>query len=195
MSRLLFRCLVAPSLGGAWIVSASAAAPEPDFDKDVRPILAENCLECHSLDKAKGGLSLVSLQDAVKVLKSGVPALVPGKPEESELIKRVASTHEDEIMPPGDKKPLTPKQVETLRQWIASGADWPAHWAYRPVGKSEKLKVSQKGGDSPIDGFVLEKLAQANISPSPEADRTRSSGACGMTFWACRRLLRRSMPL
>ncbi|QIF00162.1 PSD1 and planctomycete cytochrome C domain-containing protein [Roseimicrobium sp. ORNL1] len=179
MSRLHPLRLASLSSGMTWVAAAviapitHAAAPVPDFDKDVRPIFAESCLECHSLDKAKGGLSLVSLQDALKVLKSGVPALIPGKPEESELIKRVVSTHEDEIMPPKEKKHLTAKQIETLKQWIASGAEWPAHWAYRPVGGSEKSKVkSQQGGESPIDDFVREKLAAAKIAPSPEADKT-----------------------
>ena len=170
MSRFHFRRLATLSWGLACTATAASAAP--DFDKDVRPILSESCLECHSLDKAKGGLALVTREDAVKTLKSGVPALIPGKPAESELIKRVATTHDDEIMPPKEKKPLTAKQIETLRQWIASGADWPAHWAYRPVGESEKLKVkSQKGEKNPIDGFVREKLAEAKIVPSPEADK------------------------
>lgn len=175
MSRLLSLRLAALSSGMTWVAAAAAnaASPVPDFDKDVRPILAESCLECHSLDKAKGGLSLVSLQDAVKVLKSGVPALVPGKPDQSELIKRVSSTHEDEVMPPKEKKHLTAKQIETLRQWVASGAEWPAHWAYRPIQKPQVKgqESAVKKGESPIDGFVREKLAEAKITPSPEADR------------------------
>lgn len=181
MSRLHSLRLAALSSGMTWIAAAVAVAPTAhaagpvpalDFDKDVRPIFAESCLECHSLAKAKGGLSLVSLQDALKILKSGVPALVPGKPEESELIKRVVSTHEDEIMPPKEKKHLTAKQIETLKRWIASGAEWPAHWAYRPVEKRDKGQGTRdKGGESPIDGFVREKLAELQIAPSPEADK------------------------
>ncbi|MEZ0276639.1 MAG: c-type cytochrome domain-containing protein, partial [Roseimicrobium sp.] len=92
MSRFHFRRLATLSWGLACTATAASAAP--DFDKDVRPILSESCLECHSLDKAKGGLALVTREDVIKTLKSGVPALIPGKPAESEIIKRVATTHD-----------------------------------------------------------------------------------------------------
>ncbi len=164
VGALVAACLVVAGAGGR------AMAAGLDFDKEVRPILAEHCLECHSLDKAKGGLALVTREDAVKVLKSGVPALIPGKPGESELMKRVTTADEDEVMPPKEKKPLTAAQVETLRSWIAGGADWPAHWAYREIrGKREGGEdVKEEVG---IDAFVREKLGEQGLGMSPEADR------------------------
>lgn len=155
------------------LISPALLAEAPDFDRDVRPILAESCLECHSLDKAKGGLALITRADAVKTLKSGVPALIPGKPDDSEIIRRVISTHEDEVMPPKDKKPLTAMQVDILRRWIASGADWPAHWAYRPIGaaSSPAIEAGMEGTDNAIDRFVQKGLKARGLYMSPEADR------------------------
>lgn len=167
--RLL--CLTAPV---AFALLRPVGAATPDFDHDIRPILAEHCLECHSVDKAKGGLTLVSRADAMKKLKSGAVSLVPGKPDASELIKRLITPDEDEVMPPKEKPQLTAAQIETLKQWVASGADWPAHWAYRPITKP-KIPVLQKPESAvgnPIDSFVLARLEAAKLAPSPEADRT-----------------------
>ena len=91
-------------LSAAMAVSVSASAAAPDFDRDVRPIFAEHCLECHSMDKAKGGLALVTREDSMKKLKSGHMALVPGKPDASEIIKRMESTDADEQMPPKEHR-------------------------------------------------------------------------------------------
>lgn len=157
----------------AALLALSRHASAVDFDHDIRPIIAEHCLECHSLDKAKGGLALISREAAMKKLKSGVAALVPGQPEASEVLKRVTSSDEDEVMPPKDKKPLTVAQVATLKQWISQGAEWPAHWAYRPITKPEPPALSAadiKVGNS-IDRFILAKLEAAKLAPSPEAGR------------------------
>ena len=114
-------------VAAAATLSSRAAAAVPDFDHDIRPIIAEHCLECHSLDKAKGGLALVSSAEAHKKLKSGAITIVPGNPDASELVKRVVTKDEDDVMPPKDKTPLTLAQIETLKQWVAAGGDWPAH--------------------------------------------------------------------
>ncbi|HEY2573435.1 MAG TPA: c-type cytochrome domain-containing protein, partial [Verrucomicrobiaceae bacterium] len=107
MSRLLL--LPAPLF---LLVNLAAAAP--DFDRDVRPIFAEHCLECHSLDKAKGGLTLVAREPAMKKLKSGHTALVPGKPDASEIVNRMSSTDPEEQMPPQEhreKHPLAGNEI------------------------------------------------------------------------------------
>jgi len=149
------------------------ASAAPDFDRDIRPIFAEHCLVCHSLDKAKGGLALVSREAAMKKLKSGHSALVPGRPDASEMIARMSSVDPDEQMPPPEhrgKHPLSGNEVEALKAWIAAGADWKPHWAYRPVVKPP---IPNPGSriSNPIDAFVLAKLNEAKIAPSPEAGR------------------------
>src|SRR5690606_15167941 len=97
----------------------------------------------------------------------------PGDPEASELIRRITSSEEYEVMPPPDiNKPLSAEQIQTLRQWIAEGAEWAPHWAYVPPVRHEAPQVS---GDPPpanwIDNFILARLESEGIAPSPPADR------------------------
>ncbi|MGV3662730.1 MAG: PSD1 and planctomycete cytochrome C domain-containing protein [Prosthecobacter sp.] len=137
-----------------------------DFVRDVQPLLAEHCLECHGPDDSKGGLVLTSRELALKVLKSGEHGIVPGKPDASGMIARLTSTDEEEQMPPPkhrSKHPIKARDIEVLRQWIAEGAKFEAHWAYKAV-------VRPKGQG--IDEFIRAKLAEKGISPSAEADRT-----------------------
>src|SRR5580658_7370024 len=91
---------VRTTIAFASLAFTAAAWAAPDFDRDIRPIFAERCLECHSLDKAKGGLALVSREEALKKTKSGHPVLVAGQPEASGLLIRVTSTDPEEQMPP-----------------------------------------------------------------------------------------------
>lgn len=171
MSRYLALPL---SVCAATLLACPAPARSaPDFDQDVRPILAEHCLECHSLDKAKGGLALVARDEVLKKLKSGHTSIVPGKADASELFRRVITHEEEDIMPPKGKTPLTKAQIDTLKQWIDAGADWPAHWAYRPIVARDKGQEKRgREGAGAIDDFVLAQLTKAGVSPSPEADRT-----------------------
>lgn len=148
------------------LLAAAAHAASVDFVRDVQPLLAEHCLECHGPDDSKGGLVLTSRELALKVLKSGEHGIVPGKPEASGMIARLTSTDEEEQMPPPKhraKHPVKARDIEVLRQWIAEGAKFEAHWAYKPV-------VRPRGEG--IDSFIRAKLAETGISPSPEADRT-----------------------
>jgi len=157
-----------------FLITAVVSAGEIDFQRDIQPLFAEYCLECHGPDDAKGGLVLTSRDAALKALKSGDRAVVPGKIEESALITRTLSSDPDEMMPP-KKKQKRPKtaEIELLKKWIASGAEWSVHWAYRPIAKSAPMA---RGGDAqsaanPIDRFVRAQLAEKKIAPSPEADR------------------------
>jgi hypothetical protein len=146
------------------LLVASLQAAPVDFARDVQPLFAEHCLECHGPDDSKGGLVLTSRELALKALKSGAHGIVPGKPDQSEMIARMASDDPEEQMPPPKhraKHPLKTRDIEVLRQWIAEGAKFEAHWAYKPV-------VRPKGGG--IDEFIRAKLAEKSISPSPEAD-------------------------
>ena len=163
-------------LGALSASGAAAEIPVPDFTREIEPILIKRCSECHGPDKQKSGLRLDSLAAATHPAKSGKRAVVPGKPEESELLKRVTSTDPDEVMP-SKGTPLTSAEVATLRQWIAAGATWPTadprkHWAFVAPTRVVPPAVSERGwGRTEIDRFVLARLEKAGMQPSPEADR------------------------
>ncbi len=158
----------------AW---AGAAAPPRTpakvlYNRDVRPILAENCFACHGPDSAarKADLRLDTFAEATAP-RNGRPAVVKGKPEASELIKRVTG-HGAPMPPRSTNKKLTPQQVATLRQWVAQGAEYEQHWAYlaprRPVVPAVKDKTWPR---TTIDRFILARLEAAGLRPAPEADR------------------------
>lgn len=151
--------------------NAAAIVATPDFNRDVRPILSNNCFQCHGPDEAtrKARLRLDTKEGAFA--KAGV--IVPGKAAESRLIKRITTTDPDLVMPPpssGHK--LTTAQIETLKHWIDEGAQWGLHWAFvapqRPALPSVKNKVWPRNA---IDYFVLARLEHEGLHPSPEADK------------------------
>jgi hypothetical protein len=140
------------------------------FNRDVRPILAENCFPCHGPDSAarKAGLRLDQRQSAVKH-----GAFVPGKPDESELISRVFSDDPAERMPPrASHKTLTPSQKERLRRWIAAGAEYQPSWSLiAPVRPQPPAVKNPAWVRNPIDAFVLAALDERGLPPAAEADR------------------------
>lgn len=146
----------------AW---STVLAEEPvDFNRDVRPILSDNCFACHGFDAAarKAKLRLDTREGAI------AKVIVPGKPEESELIKRVKSDDPDEFMPPDDshKKPLKPEAIAVLEQWIREGVEWGKHWSFVPPVKGGIIK----GPDAhPIDHFVSQRLKLEGLKMSPLA--------------------------
>ena len=162
------------ALATFWSITGTAADARPvDFDHDVRPILAGRCFKCHGASHNEAGLRLNARETALAELESGNHAVVPGRPDESELIRRVTAESADERMPPDE--PLEPQQIETLRRWIAEGADWPAHWAYRPL---ERPAVPEIGNPdlrawcrTEIDRFIAAKFVERGLRPSQEADR------------------------
>src|SRR5688572_208999 len=121
------------------IVCAHAGAAEPlSYNRDIRPILSDNCFACHGPDKTKqkGGLRLDVREVATQPLKSGFTAIVPGKADASELVLRILSADPDEQMPPPDSgHTLTAAQKDVLRRWIAEGAAYERHWAFEPIRK------------------------------------------------------------
>lgn len=137
-----------------------------DFNRDVRPVLAQQCFTCHGMDdKARKGKLRLDLQaSAYGKGKSGELAIVPGRPEASEIVKRIFSGDEDEVMPPPHtKKVLSDKEKNILKQWIAEGAKYEAHWAYTPPQPSKYPKAS-------IDHFIRQRLEKEGLKPSIEAD-------------------------
>jgi len=153
----------------------SLRAQEPSFDRDIQPILASKCLKCHGNDEAEAGLRLTNPNDAVAVLESGLQAVNPGNADESELLRRVASEDPAERMPP-DGPPLTKEQIAKLRSWIAGGAAWPIHWAYRPLTRPNLPAANANQPVTgwpltPVDQFILEKLSDAGLQPSEPASK------------------------
>jgi hypothetical protein len=150
-----------------FVVDSAAGA---EFNRDVRPILADTCFQCHGPDKAKrkAGLRLDTEEGAAKVL-------APGDPTKSELIRRITSHDDAERMPPPKSgRTLTPAQIETLRRWIVDGAKWQKHWSLLPPMRPPVPQISNLKSEirNPIDRFVLARLERAGLPPSPEADRT-----------------------
>jgi hypothetical protein len=147
----------------------SVAGAGVDFQREVRPILAEHCATCHGVDAAtrRAKLRLDQRATALEGGRSGLAAIVPGRPEQSELIRRVSSPDADTVMPPPKQKnPLSKKQIETLKQWIAEGASYETHWAFTPPVKANLPKV---GRTHPIDAFVVARLKGLQLSLSPAA--------------------------
>src|SRR5437867_8189888 len=164
------RVLVMATVGWLLLVACglqSLAAKPPEkvsYNRDIRPILSDKCFFCHGPDanKRKAKLRLDVREEAIKK-----EAFVPGKPDKSELIRRIFTTNTDDLMPPPEShKMLTPLQKELLRRWIAAGAEYQKHWAYLPPVKPP-VPASQDG----IDFLVQKRLKEAGLRPSPEADR------------------------
>jgi hypothetical protein len=140
-----------------------------DFQKDIQPFFADHCLECHGTDKAKGGLSLSTRKAALKTLESGSPGIVPGRPEQSEILARLTTAHGDDAMPPLKKaKRPTAAEIDKVKRWISEGANWAEHWAYSPI---QPPKTDAKDPGAQVDELVRKRLAQDAIQPSPEAPK------------------------
>ena len=144
------------------------------FNHDVRPILSAHCFECHGPD-AKARKAKLRLDQAASATASrdGAIAVVPGKPEDSELLDRVLSDDPDEVMPPPElKRVLTAEQKKTLRRWIAEGAEFEEHWAYQKPNRPTPPKTKNAPwGNNEIDAFIFARLGKAGLEPSPEADK------------------------
>ena len=164
---------------GIGSVGNSAVPRALSFNRDVRPILAENCFLCHGPDPStrKAGLrldtekGLFEKRTDEKGRETPAPVL-RGKPQESELFARLLSTDKDEVMPPPDShKKLKPADIELLKRWIVEGAPWQNHWSFIPPQKAALPSVTNAAWvKNPIDQFVLAKLEATGLSPAPEAE-------------------------
>ncbi len=170
-------------LSSLLLLLASAAHADPgafpaiakvDFRRDVLPVLSAKCFHCHGPDdKAREAkLRLDVREDALKE-RDGFRPLVPGHPEQSEVIDRITTKDEDDVMPPPKKdKPLSAAEVETLRKWIAQGANYEQHWSFVKPGPIA-IPPPPAGAKihSPIDNFIAAKLTGTGLAQAPEADR------------------------
>jgi hypothetical protein len=145
------------------------------FNRDIRPILSDRCFQCHGTDASqrKAKLRLDTTQGALTPAASGSPAIVPGKPDESELYLRITSQEAGERMPPAKTgKTITADEERKLRTWIAEGAEYEGHWAFiSPVRPEVPQGKRREWLRNPIDAFILARLEKEGLSPAPEADK------------------------
>ncbi len=149
-------------------VQAAAITTTIDYGRDIRPILAENCFHCHGQDKnnRKGDIRLDTLDG-----QRADQLVIPGRPNDSEIIKRILTTDQDDLMPPPDSnRKISDKDKQLLRQWIVQGAPFDGHWAFNaPTRPAEPIVRNKAWSRNPIDRFVLAKLDSYDLFPSSEA--------------------------
>src|SRR5688572_23350051 len=169
----------------------AAAEAGIDFDRQIQPIFQRSCIKCHGPEKQKGGLRLDRSKDAMGALDSGKQAIIPAKPNESELVRRVTTADPDDRMPP-KSDPLPAAEIQLLRSWIEQGAKWPEskiagpttrpemvvtvddrqHWSYLPLRTAGIPSVKATGwAKNTIDHFIVAALESKDLRPNPVADR------------------------
>ena len=169
--NLLYLLLLAIGTGPGF---ALAAEKPLDFNRDIRPILSENCFQCHGFDeKARQAELRLDVADSAYAKHDSGVTIVPGHPEQSELWRRVTTDDESEMMPPPDShRELKPRKKPALKLWIEQGAIYAKHWSFIPPVKAALPDVSDKTWPrNEIDNFVLERLDAEKLQHAPEADR------------------------
>src|SRR4051812_33142055 len=173
-------------LAGLMVLAAAEVgqlrgATEVDYNRDIRPILSENCFSCHGFDeKARKGKLRLDVAESAYAEHEGVVRIKPGDPATSEVWLRINSPHEDEVMPPPEAHAkLTDAQKQKIKIWIEQGAKYAPHWSFvaprkAPIplfddARSPNSKIA--GTQNPIDAFVRAKLVEQALRPSAEADR------------------------
>jgi hypothetical protein len=169
-ATLLRTALFAVALFGVWPARTARAEEPLDFNRDIRPILSENCFYCHGQDANK---RLAELRLDVREAAIEKGAIVPGNLEESSLIERIHSEDKTLLMPPPkSNRRLKPEQKALLERWVKEGANYQTHWAFvNPVRPAEPEVKRAEWIRNPIDRFVLAKLEKEGLAPSPEAER------------------------
>ena len=149
------------------------AAQEVSFTRDIRPLLNEHCMDCHGGVKQAGDLSFKYRSKVFEPTKSGAIAVVPGRPTESELIARITTHDESDVMPPPESESkLGEAEIQLFRQWIQQGAVWDEHWAFMPPEKPGQPLVSNPDWCAQgMDYFVLSELDRHQIEPAAAASR------------------------
>ena len=166
-------CLSALVCG--FVASHGSAA---DFRRDVRPIFSDRCYTCHGPDAATrmSPLRLDTQEGALGRASTGRPVISPGNPDESELILRLVAEDPARRMPPQalGHDPLSPAEIDTLREWVRDGAEWAQHWAFEPVHRPDPgARPASAWERNPIDRFVLARMQAAGLTPSPQAAKAK----------------------
>jgi len=158
-----------------WTSRTSAGEKRVQYNRDIRPLLSDNCYKCHGPDKnqRQAGLRLDQRNAATKKLESGNAAIVPGSRAKSELWRRISSKDEFTQMPPPDSgKNLTPEEIALIGKWIDQGAEYQKHWAFIPPKRPKLPPVKNENWvRNPIDRFILARLEKEGLQPSPEANK------------------------
>ena len=160
----------------AVVAAPICGAQAVDFGRDIRPILSDKCFACHGPDDAKrtSTLRFDQQESAFAALPNGSRAIVPGKPADSELIRRVKSTDPVTRMPPqylGHAR-LSDDEIKKLETWVHDGARWQEHWSFTPPRRPAEPRTQWLGWiRNPIDSFVVQRLEEEGIEPAAEADR------------------------
>jgi len=145
-----------------------------EFNRDVRPILADACFACHGFDpKSRKAKLRLDTPEGAYALRKDLAAIKPGSLDDSEVWNRITSAHADSVMPPPESnKKLTPAQKEVIRLWIKQGAKYQKHWSFEAIAKTPvPVSGMPKVSANAIDAFIYARLQQANLKPTPEADR------------------------
>lgn len=175
LARTIWPCLIAVVLPlVAWARPASAGGATLSYNRDIRPIFSETCFKCHGPDAArrKSGLRLDQPEAAFGKAESGKAAIVPGKPEQSELISRITSADEDAVMPPPkEHKTLKASEIAILKRWIEEGAKYEGHWAFQKIQSPPVPQIA--GAQNPIDAFILQRLEKEGLKPAPQEEKAR----------------------
>ncbi len=171
VSRLLCAFLSTYAVTGF----AQSTPEQPvSFARDVRPILSDRCFQCHGPDRLTREADLrLDREDSVMQERDGRRIAVPGKPGQSELIRRLTTHDDDEVMPPRDSgRTLKPEEIDIIRKWVQQGAKWEKHWSYITPQRPDVPVVSNpEWPQNSIDNFVLARLQNEKLTPSPQADR------------------------
>ena len=159
-----------------FLLFAAHAPAQPDFNFQVRPLLADRCFKCHGPDakarKAKLRLDMAESAYAVRDAPTGRRAVVPHHAEQSELYRRITATDDDQMPPPASNLSLSDAEKDLLRRWLQAGAEYKPHWAFSPVGEVAPPTPAYAALiRNPIDAFVLARLESEGLGFSPEADR------------------------
>ena len=163
--------------GGIALPSPASASGQGKihFNDQVRPILNRHCTTCHGGVKQAGGVSFIDRESALGKGKSGARIVVPGKPDESELVYRITTKDEDDVMPPPEDHPegMEKEEIEILTEWVKQGAQWDEHWAFVAPKGAPLPQTQDKGwAKQPLDRYVLARLESESLEPSLPASAT-----------------------
>ncbi|MGI9456317.1 MAG: PSD1 and planctomycete cytochrome C domain-containing protein, partial [Aeoliella sp.] len=161
-------------VSGAGVRAERASSNHIDFNRDIRPLLSDNCFQCHGPDSSSREADLrLDVEQSAKLDRGGYAVVTAGTVGDSELVERIRSTDASEQMPPPETgKKLTPDEIELLTQWIEEGAEWSMAWAYEPPKSHATPEVKDNAWPRNwIDHFILSRLEQEGLQPAPEADR------------------------